>query len=112
VDNAGQESEPSGIMIFDITLGMPDVAVDQNLVVFPNPASGHVNFSLKNAHAAKTNLSVFDAQGKLVETLFDGMLQPGAHHFIWNSPVDKTGVYFMRLSSGENTTTRKLLIMD
>lgn len=80
----------------------------------PNPAGGpgtRIAFSLP--HREQATLRVFDVQGRLVRTLVKGQLEGGSHVVTWDGQNDKgqsvsTGVYFYRLTAGEDTATRKL----
>ncbi len=77
----------------------------------PNPfnASTVIAFELKNAGNAE--LTVFDINGKEVTRLAQGYRNEGLHLIEWNAHTAPSGVYFARLTAGDFTQTRKLLLL-
>lgn len=45
-------------------------------------------------------LSIYDAIGRVVETLVNNELKPGTYKAEWNASNYPSGVYFYRLSAG------------
>jgi hypothetical protein len=82
----------------------------------PNPFSSTtvVRFSLgEDGHVT---LRIYDAQGMLVRTLEDRVLQGGLHHAVWDGRSADTrpvagGVYFVRFSAGSVQITRKVMLL-
>ena len=64
----------------------------------------------------QTTLSIFNMLGQEVRTLVDKPQAPGSYTVIWDGtsgsgqPV-ATGVYFYRLSRGDDATTRKMVLL-
>ena len=83
---------------------------------FPNPfrASTSIYYSLSTASGI--DLSVFDAAGRLVKNLATGYSKAGIYTTEWDG-IDGSGeqapagVYFARLTAGENSATRKLTLV-
>ena len=83
----------------------------------PNPSLGQVtaSFSLPRA-TAHGQLVVFDAAGRRVKTLLDGPLAAGDHRIAWTGMSDagsvaRSGVYFLRLVTTEQSAAHKILLM-
>lgn len=81
----------------------------------PNPTSGHVRFDIESPEAGLVELRVFNIQGRLVSTVFDGVVEAGAYRMDWNRNSDDgrrvpRGIYFARLSRGSATTTLKIAL--
>jgi hypothetical protein len=82
----------------------------------PNPfnPSTTIRFVLPgNGHA---NLSIFDARGKFVVNLVDGVLGAGLREFTWDGTNARgepasSGVYFYRLEAGNTALTRKMVLI-
>ena len=100
-----------------VTLGAGEplsFALHQNV---PNPFQGtgtRIVFSLPQTGDAR--LRVFDVQGRLVRTLVNGRVEAGRHVVDWNgrNELDRevaSGVYFYRLSAGDDEATRKLVFL-
>ncbi len=82
---------------------------------YPNPfnASTTLAFSLDRSETVR--LDIFSADGRLVRT-FEQFYNPGRHTVHWNG-TDETGmavaggVYFYRLTLGDQSLTRKMLLV-
>lgn len=111
VDKAGNESDPSGIMIFDITQGVEESFAPDDISVYPNPASGPVHFDFANDVKGNYNLAVYDLEGRLVSQVFSGNLNPGIHRFSWNGAETNNGIYLLKIQNGKNVVTRKIMLM-
>jgi TonB-dependent SusC/RagA subfamily outer membrane receptor len=75
-------------------------AKDLGFTLFPNPANEtvRVQFNVPDGASAAVNLSVYDAEGKLVKVLRNGNMQPGPHPIdIKRSEVGSVGTYWVRL---------------
>lgn len=66
-----------------------------------------IQYSLQNSEYI--DLSVYDASGRLVETLIDGFKVSGNYTSSW-SP-EKNGVYFLRLTTESEYLTDKVVIL-
>jgi hypothetical protein len=64
---------------------------------------------------AATVVSVFDVAGRKVATLHDGTLRAGTHALEWEAGRETgalaPGLYFVRATAGEGTTTRKVVVI-
>ena len=56
------------------------------------------------------NLHVYDLLGRLVQTVHEGQLAAGQHQMDICLPDTAPGIYFLRLTAGEQHITRKLLV--
>jgi subtilisin family serine protease len=83
---------------------------------FPNPFNPTTDISFGLPNAGKINLEVYDIMGRRVKTLVNGELAAGVHKISWNGTNDKgehisSGVYFYKLSSGDNVVTKKMVML-
>jgi hypothetical protein len=79
------------------------------LAVYPNPAVGYSTISFSMTTAGPASLEIFDLSGRLVDTVFSGILGQGGHSMTWagNGTGGAAGIYFARLvTSGGETTVR------
>jgi hypothetical protein len=83
--------------------------------VVPNPTSGQaaIDFALPSAQG--TRLDVFDVSGHRVRNLVDNRLEAGVHRVAWDGRDERgnplsPGVYFVRLTGGQRTTSEKLVL--
>jgi len=84
--------------------------------ITPNPMNTHATIKYQLATAQKVSLKVYDIAGQLVRTLVTGHEQAGNHEVTWDSRNTRgnhvaSGVYFLHLETGDNTATKKLLLI-
>jgi hypothetical protein len=87
-------------------------SLGQNL---PNPTRGATTIQFALPAKSDVSLKVYDVNGRLVNTLFNGVKDAGSWNVDWNGKdhMGRTlpaGVYFYRLEAGEDTATRKLIL--
>jgi hypothetical protein len=83
----------------------------------PNPFSNstQIVFYAPTENAAST-IRVFDTSGRLVRTLLDEAVHSGRHQVRWDGKDRDgkrvaTGLYFVRLESGQDRFTRKVMFV-
>ena len=82
----------------------------------PNPFEGTTEIGFAVASETNVNLSVYDISGKLVRTLINGKLVPGEYRATWDGKNEdghrvKSGVYFVKMTAGRFSTSRKLMLL-
>jgi len=82
----------------------------------PSPTRGPVLIDFVIPQAAATTLDVYDASGQRVRMLQDASLPAGRHTFMWDGRssggrLAPAGTYFVRLTSGGRTASRKLIMV-
>ncbi len=78
---------------------------------YPNPFNPTANISYALPAAGKVMLSVYDVNGRLVNTLVDGSREAGVHEVIFDASNLASGVYIYRLSAGDFSATGKMVLM-
>jgi hypothetical protein len=94
---------------------VPDPPSAQLMAANPNPLSTTTRISYTTPADGHATLTVFDVAGRHVRTLVDAPLPAGPHEVTWNARDDAgqrvaAGLYFYRLTAGEYTTARKLVV--
>ncbi|MEM6326994.1 MAG: heparinase II/III family protein [Bacteroidota bacterium] len=83
------------------------------LAVAPNPSAGPVRFALDVPTPGAVRVTVFDALGRLVTTLADGVLPAARHDLTWDGLVNGTpvaaGIYIAVAEAGGQRATTRLL---
>jgi hypothetical protein len=81
----------------------------------PNPTTGGLSYSVDLDRATRVRVNIFDVRGRLVTTLFDGLLLPGRHAFRWTPDGADTdvpsGTYYLRLSADGEQRIRKFVLV-
>lgn len=73
-----------------------------------NPVTG-IEFSVPENSFAK--LTVYDVLGREVEVLVDQQLQRGVYRASWNAANHPSGVYFYRLTAGDFSDAKKMILI-
>ena len=79
--------------------------------LYPNPfnPSTEVSFSLPMDNHVR--LSAYDVRGHEVDVIFEGAQSVGSHSYTWNAASLPSGVYYIRLQSGDMVTSQKALLV-
>jgi peroxiredoxin len=83
------------------------------LAALPNPAHGRttVSFSVPEAAVGAVRLTVHDASGRHVATLYEGPAS-GARRIEWSAPRNMgAGVYWIRLAAAGRTLQRRIVFL-
>ena len=88
-------------------------ALQQN---YPNPFNPSTTISYQLSVASVVELSVYDPLGRKVATLAAGIQPPGEHIAFWDGRDSRgnaaaSGIYVYRLTVGQFTTSRKMLLI-
>ncbi len=80
---------------------------------YPNPFNSTTTIKYTVTLIGGVSLRVFDVQGRLVETLVDGIVPAGMHSAVWDAEGVGAGVYFVKLESGsgEKNEVQKLMLL-
>ena len=81
------------------------------LSAYPNPFNPTTTISFTLGENGYSSLAVYNIQGKLVETLSEGILQAGVHERVFNAQDLTSGVYFVRLEAGGQVQTVKMVLV-
>jgi hypothetical protein len=83
----------------------------------PSPASGSARIAFTLPVAARTSLELFDASGRRVRLVSDGVLAAGSHSLTLALEDDHghaiaSGIYFLRLASQGEVATRRIVLLN
>ncbi|OGC96131.1 MAG: hypothetical protein A2W25_12555 [candidate division Zixibacteria bacterium RBG_16_53_22] len=82
--------------------------LDQN---FPNPFNSGTEIGFQLSSDGYTRLEIFDTVGKIVQTLIDSRFDAGKHSVIWDAGDRPSGIYFYRLTFGEQAKTGRMALL-
>lgn len=86
------------------------------LPAWPNPVRSRSRVAFELPRTSRVALSVFDVSGRLLRRADFGLLPAGRHERAWNAEDGDgralpNGVYFLRLDSGSERGTHKVLVL-
>lgn len=88
--------------------GLPEsVVLEQN---YPNPFNASTTIRYHLDRKAVIDLTVYDLNGKVIETLTQGLMKAGSHTCYWDTGNLPSGIYLCRLKTGGSIQTTKLIL--
>jgi hypothetical protein len=78
---------------------------------YPNPFNPNTNIKFQIAKNGYAVLRVFDIRGREVTTLVNEQLNPGTYEVEWDASKYSSGVYLYRMTAGEYSATKRMLLM-
>ena len=77
---------------------------------YPNPFNPSTNIRLNAPLSGNVKLVVYDELGREIRVLIDGALQPGIYNIDFDGTGLTSGVYFYKLTAGDFTQTKKMIL--
>ena len=100
--------DPVGVVVKQ-TRALPEgFSLLQN---YPNPFNPSTTISYQLPAQSHVSLKVFDALGREVTTLVDGVEEPGYRAVKWDASQFASGIYFYRLHAGDFERTNKMIVI-
>jgi hypothetical protein len=84
---------------------------------YPNPFNPETTIEFNNPVQGQVSVNIYNLKGQLVKSLLQDNLSQGVHKVIWqgrdsNDKQVSSGVYFYKISSGNNkSVTKKIILM-
>jgi len=114
------ESEPviarAEVFYVSDTDAIVEVNTTELIGSFPNPfnPSTEIRFEVQGSRFVK--IEVYNIRGQVVRTLVNDYFPAGRHSVEWNGTDDRgrtvgSGIYFYRMTAGEFSETRRMLLM-
>ena len=89
------------IMPESVSLGM----------AYPNPFNPVTSLDISLPDAQDVSIKIYNIKGQEISTLVSGPLNAGNHSFEWNASDQPSGLYIVRMVSGEYIDTQKLMLL-
>jgi parallel beta-helix repeat protein len=86
----------------------------KNISIFPNYPNPFNESTLITFYLYEQNnlsLRIYNSNGQLVKSLFEGFSPAGIHKIVWNGNNESTGIYFLKLNTKNITQTIKMLLI-
>ncbi len=83
-------------------------SLDQN---YPNPFNARTEIMFAIPEAANVDLTVYNTLGQKVATLVSGKMDAGYHKVNWNASSISSGIYFYKLTAGDQTEVREMTLI-
>ncbi len=93
-----------------VPMGVEEEPINRNefgLRAFNNLTEGNIGVSFALPRSGRVEVSVFDAAGRKVGTLYSGEMDAGDHSLTWQAP--KSGIYFVNLKFGNREASTRVI---
>jgi hypothetical protein len=96
--------------LFEDSKPVENFQLNQN---YPNPfnPTTKIEFSLAGNAPVNVKLKVYDVLGKEIQTLVNDKKSPGHHSVIFDGKKLASGIYFYKLSVGEFSFSKKMILL-
>lgn len=78
---------------------------------YPNPFNPVTKIKFDVPKTSFTKIIIYDIIGREVTTLVNEELKPGTYEVDWNSAGFSSGVYFYKITAGDYSETKKMVLM-
>jgi hypothetical protein len=115
VSNTGPELEPlidkmgedSIVSVEDESSLPSDFRLFQN---YPNPFNPTTSIRYSVLSSTYVNLTVYNVLGQEIQTLVNEEKYPGMYEVVFDASHLSSGIYFYRLTAGQYTETKKMIL--
>jgi len=115
VDGGGSdEIIATGTGIVDMPTAVMDEGKPHDFVIdaiFPNPFNAETTIQYTLPRAEHVRLTVFNISGQAVAELVNSWKDSGTYHVLLRADTLSNGLYFCRLQTGAQISTRKMLLL-
>ena len=78
---------------------------------FPNPFNSSITIHYSAEIVGNVSLQIFNIAGHLAATLEEEKLVSGFQEIKWNAENHQTGLYFVKLTIGDQIETKKIIYL-
>ena len=78
---------------------------------YPNPFNPTTTISYQLEELDFVNISIYDINGRLLSNIVNKMMPSGHHSIVWDASDYPTGIYFIKMISGNYNGTEKVLLV-
>ncbi len=78
---------------------------------YPNPFNPSTRIEFALNERSRVTITVYNMLGQEVTTLVDGVMEAGGHNITWDASNAASGVYFYKLSAGDISRTKKMVLL-
>ena len=114
-------SSGADLIYFNLTVTESIVGVEENSSLtatdfglhsaYPNPFNPETNITFGLEKSGMVSLKAYDILGREIASLMNGSMNAGLHNVIWNASDLSSGVYFLRLESNGQASSRKVMLL-
>ena len=105
----GDALDPVELNIYNEISIIPDnYKLHQN---YPNPFNPTTNIIIEVPTSDYIQVLIYDVNGRLVETLFNGLIDKGVHEYTWSPKNLSSGIYLVNLITSSESMMQKITLL-
>jgi len=81
------------------------------LSVYPNPFNNKLTIPIELKKQELVSVEIFNINGQLIKTIYDGPLQVGKHNLIWNAQNMSSGLYIIQSKINNKIKNEKTILL-
>jgi hypothetical protein len=78
---------------------------------YPNPFNSSTTIECGLPEAGPVTIEIYDLLGRRVEIMVDDEKEAGHHRVVWDAGDRSSGIYFYKITSGEFSDTRRMVLL-
>ena len=91
-----------------------NIIIDNSFTLYPNypnPFNPSTTISYELNELSDISINIYDLNGKIVESLFNGYKNEGTHSIVWEANNLSSGTYLLVINSNNIFSTQKLMLI-
>ena len=109
-DGIGEDLQSGEVCFTDELVDAVQAETMDLVQAYPNPFNPTTTLAVELAETGDVQLSIFNINGQLVQTLANGMMEAGQHELTFNGAGLPSGLYLARLSTAQGEQVTRLLL--
>ncbi len=100
-------------MVYNTT-GITDPEIPRRYILqqnYPNPFNPVTKIKYSLQRESRVTLNIYDIEGREISILADGYKSPGEYEVSWDAENFPSGVYFYRLTAGNFSEEKKMVLL-
>lgn len=89
------------VLTRDITASVDDFYLNKNISLYPNPSNISNTILFKGENGKELNIELFDLQGRLIKTIFNGVIDSDSYALTTNLEDLHSSLYFYKIQINE-----------
>jgi len=98
----------------EMPIGLSEIDVPSSTRLignYPNPFNPRTIVSMECGVRSRSVVNIYNVQGKLVDRLFDGYVEPGKHNLLWDASNIPSGTYLVQMVAGNVVDVMKIVLV-
>lgn len=90
--------------------GIPELAKGVYFNMYPNPTTGNTTIAFNTDQSESVHVEVYNTLGERVYNLNQSIIESGQHTILINGQDLNPGIYYVRFTTNNGTTTQRLIV--